>query len=89
MKLDEYNKCPLSAQLGFIHAIPEEEFDIATATIIDAGFLGFFSKKIFQMLRKYDREMDGSSLQATYNFNRIWKTYLLHSFAVQSLFKNS
>jgi hypothetical protein len=65
MKLDEYSKCPLSAQLGFIHAIPEEEFDIATATIINAGFLGFFPKKIFQMLRKYDREMDASSLQAT------------------------
>jgi hypothetical protein len=51
-KLDEFDKYPLMAQLGFIHAIPEEEFNMATVTIIDITFLGFFPKKILQALRK-------------------------------------
>jgi hypothetical protein len=44
-KLDEFDKYPLAAQLGFIHAIPEEEFNMATITIVDVTFLGFFPKK--------------------------------------------
>jgi hypothetical protein len=36
----------LFAQLGFINAILEEEFDIAIATITDIGFLGFSPKLI-------------------------------------------
>jgi hypothetical protein len=51
-KLDEFDKYPLMVQLGFIHAIPEEEFNMATVTIIDITFLGFFPKKILQALRK-------------------------------------
>jgi hypothetical protein len=43
-KLEEYQKYPLSSQLGFIHAIPEDDFDIASATITNVGFLGFFPK---------------------------------------------
>jgi hypothetical protein len=42
----ENNKYPLFAQLGFINAILEEEFDIAIATITDIGFLGFSPKLI-------------------------------------------
>jgi hypothetical protein len=41
--MDELHNFPLSAQLGFIHAIPEEVFSIDTAMITDIGFLGFFS----------------------------------------------
>jgi len=60
--LEEYDKCPLKLQLGFIPAISEEEFNIATVTIIDVGFLGFFPKKlIFQALRKYDSEIQRCS----------------------------
>ncbi len=44
-KLDEFDKYHLAAQLGFIHAIPEEEFNIATITIVDVTFLGFFPKR--------------------------------------------
>ncbi len=43
--------------LGFIHAIPEEEFNMATVTIIDITFFGFFPKKILQALRKYEKEI--------------------------------
>jgi hypothetical protein len=53
-KLDEFDKYPLMTQLGFIHAIPEEEFNMVTVTIIDITFLGFFPKKILQALRKYE-----------------------------------
>lgn len=48
--LTDYDSFPLMAQLGFIHAISEENFDIATATIIDVGFLGLFPKTILQAL---------------------------------------
>jgi hypothetical protein len=41
-KLNEFHHFPLSSQLGFIHAIPEEIFNIDTATIIDVGSLGYF-----------------------------------------------
>jgi hypothetical protein len=57
IKLDELEQYPLMTQLRFIPAIPGEEFDVSTATIIDVGFLGFFPKRIFQVLRHYDREM--------------------------------
>jgi len=56
-KLEEYQKYPLSSQLGFIHAIPEDDFDIASATITDVGFLGFFPKLIFLALRRCDIEI--------------------------------
>jgi len=29
-------------QLGFIHSIPEYDFDFASAPITDVGFLGIF-----------------------------------------------
>jgi hypothetical protein len=55
-KLEEYTTYPLMAQLGFIHAIPEEEFDISTATITDISFIGLFLKMVFQAMKNYERE---------------------------------
>jgi len=55
-KLDEYDRYPLSSQLGFLHAIPEEDFNVSTVTIIDVSFLELFTKKIFQTLRNYELE---------------------------------
>ncbi len=57
-KLEDFDNYPLASQLGLIHAIPGEDFDMVTTTIIDVIFLGFFSKMIFQMLRKYKREIN-------------------------------
>jgi hypothetical protein len=57
VKLEEFDNYPLTAQKGFIHAIPEEDFDMATIMIIDATFLGVFPKKIYQVLRKYQQEI--------------------------------
>ncbi len=37
--LEEYERCPLAFQLGFIPAIPDDKFDIVTAMITDVGFL--------------------------------------------------
>jgi hypothetical protein len=50
-KLHEYDRFPLSSQLGFLHAIPEEDLAMSTAAITDVGFLGLFPKKIFQVLK--------------------------------------
>jgi hypothetical protein len=47
----------LSIHLGFIHAIPEEDFDISTATVLDVGFLGIFPKLLFQTLCNYCNEI--------------------------------
>jgi len=48
--LDEFDSYPLLSKQGFIHAISEEDFHMATATISDIVFLGFFPKKTFQAL---------------------------------------
>jgi hypothetical protein len=56
-KMNEFHNFPLSAQLGFIHAIPEEAFSIDTATIVDVGPLGYFPKKVFQAMQQYEREL--------------------------------
>ncbi len=70
-KSDEYDKFPLSSQLGFIHAIPEDEFSTALATIIDIGFLGLFPKKIFQTLWKYERELERFNTTASGDYSKL------------------
>jgi len=60
-KVDEYDNFPLMVQLGFIHAIPEDDFDIASATIMDISFLGLFPKEIFQAMRKYGYKYEKSN----------------------------
>ncbi len=45
-------------QLGFIHSIPENEFDISSATITDVGFLGLFPKPLLQILNQYTRNIE-------------------------------
>jgi len=52
-KLEEFDTFPLTSQIGIIHAIPEEDFDIARATISDLCFFSLFPKNLFQALRKY------------------------------------
>jgi hypothetical protein len=53
-KLEEFDTFPLTSQIGIIHAIPEEDFDIARATISDLCFFSLFPKNLFQALRKYE-----------------------------------
>eukprot|EP00590_Aulacoseira_subarctica_P005385 CAMPEP_0172418598 /NCGR_PEP_ID=MMETSP1064-20121228/5061_1 /TAXON_ID=202472 /ORGANISM="Aulacoseira subarctica , Strain CCAP 1002/5" /LENGTH=302 /DNA_ID=CAMNT_0013157589 /DNA_START=1150 /DNA_END=2058 /DNA_ORIENTATION=+ len=48
-RIQDYVSYPLTSQLGFIPAIPEDKFDISQATITDVGFLGMFPKSIFQV----------------------------------------
>jgi hypothetical protein len=55
-KLEEYIRFPLSAQLGFIHAIPEDTYDIATASITEVSFIGLFPKQIYHVLRSYGKQ---------------------------------
>jgi hypothetical protein len=49
-KLQDYNNYPLPYKLGFIHSIPEEDFDMATATITDVGFMGLFPKQLISKI---------------------------------------
>jgi hypothetical protein len=56
-KLHDYDRYPLAHRLGFIPLIVENEFDIASATILDVGFLGLFPKCILQCLYNYAREV--------------------------------
>ena len=60
-KLSDYQQFPLCCQLGFIPAIPEAAFDVATATVTDVAFLGFFPKRIYQELRRCAREIENST----------------------------
>jgi hypothetical protein len=55
-KIDEYDNFPEIHQLGFMHAIPEEAFNISEATITDVSFLGMFPKKVFQAMQQYERQ---------------------------------
>jgi hypothetical protein len=54
-KLQDYDNYPLTYRLGFIHLITEMDFDIASATIIDAGYLELFPKLMLQTLLHYAR----------------------------------
>jgi hypothetical protein len=54
-KLQEYDKYPLASQLGFIQYLPEEEFDIHSATITEVGYLGLSPKRLVQILHEYTR----------------------------------
>ena len=56
-KLQEYDQFLLASQLGFIHVMPESDYNIATATITEVAFLGLFPIKIFQELRRYAKEI--------------------------------
>jgi hypothetical protein len=44
--------------LGFIHSIPEEDFDVSSATITDVGSTGLFPKSILQKLYQYAQEIE-------------------------------
>jgi len=56
-KVSDFDSFPLSSKLGFIHFLPEADFDIATATITDVGFTGMFPKPILQELKRQSREL--------------------------------
>ena len=60
-KLSDYQQFPLCCQLGFIPVIPEEAFDVATATVTDVATQGFFPKRIYQELRRCTREIEIST----------------------------
>jgi hypothetical protein len=59
-KLQEYDKYPLAFRLGFIHSFAEKDFNIATASITDVGYLGLFPKPILQTLYQYARDIKNS-----------------------------
>ncbi len=56
-KINDYNKYPLSHRIGFIHSLMEKDFDMASATIIDVGFLGLFPKPILYILNQYSKTL--------------------------------
>ena len=60
-KTKDYELFLLCCQLGFIPAIPEDDFDAALATVTDVGYLGFFPKRLSQELRRYAREVEAST----------------------------
>jgi hypothetical protein len=60
-KIQDYNNYPLSYKLGFIHSIPEEAFNMVTATITDVGFMGLFSKQLLQIVAKYANDIKKSN----------------------------
>jgi hypothetical protein len=57
-KLQEYDTYPLAFQLGFIHSLPEKDFEVASALIANVGFLGLFPKPILQGLQQYTMEIE-------------------------------
>jgi len=59
-KIRDYDSFPLAHRLGFIHSLPEGDFDVASANITDVGFLGLFPKSLLQILYQYAREVDKS-----------------------------
>jgi hypothetical protein len=60
-KAQNFQKFPLSYRAGFIHSIPEDDFDVATATIIDVSFLGLLPKIILSTLYQYARDIKRTS----------------------------
>jgi len=60
-KLQEFDQFSLSFRLGFIHSLPENDFDIGSARISDVGYAGFFPKAILHELHRYAREIRNSN----------------------------
>ena len=49
-KLTEYDASPLVHRAGLIHSIPEDNFAIKMAMIMDINFLGLFRKCLLEVL---------------------------------------
>jgi hypothetical protein len=64
-KLIESKTYPLSFNLGFIHSLPEDDFDISSATITDVGYSGLFPKPLLQIMNRYAREIETSKQDAS------------------------
>jgi hypothetical protein len=60
-KIQEYDYFPLAHRLGLIHSIPEEEFQMASATITDVSFPGLFPKGLKQIFNTYSHEIRRTS----------------------------
>jgi hypothetical protein len=58
---EAFDTYPLAHRAGLLHLIPETEFNINFATIIDVSFLGLFPKAILQCLQQYAREVERSN----------------------------
>jgi hypothetical protein len=61
-KIQEYEAYPFAHKLGLIQSIPEDEFSVETATIIDMGFIGLFPKTILYILHQY-----ANTIKRTFN----------------------
>jgi hypothetical protein len=85
-KLTEFDNFPLMSQLGFLHAIPEDQFDISSATIIDVSILGLFPKKIFPVLQNYERSCN-STYQATFQslINELITAFIYRPITIQKV----
>jgi hypothetical protein len=75
-KLEDYDKYPYTTQLGFIQAIPEEDFDIATSTIIELTFFGLFPKHIFQVLCRYELELKRFNSPEETEFRELFDNFI-------------
>jgi hypothetical protein len=76
-KLIDYRNFPLASRLGILHCIPEESFDMATATITDAGFMGLFPKSFMQILATYTQEPKQSIPQTIHSSQPLFTVILL------------
>jgi len=88
-KLIEHDRFPLASQLGFIQAIPEADYDIASATITDVGFLGLFPIKIFQELRRYAKEVEhctpAESTEFLHLFDQLICSFIYRPITIQKI----
>jgi hypothetical protein len=89
-KLDEYEQFPLLAQFEFIHAIPEDAFNIASATVVDIFFLGLFPKKIFQPTQQYGNKVKrhdqtGGDVEYHTLVNDLIHAFAYHLIAIQKV----
>jgi hypothetical protein len=56
-KIHDYERFPLAYGIGMIHSIPKDHFQLATATIIDVGYLGLLPKGLIQVRQGYTQEL--------------------------------
>jgi len=70
-RIEEYNHFLYACRLGMIHFIPEDQFNIATATITDVGYLGLFPKGILQVLQRYTQDVKRSTPTKENQLNKL------------------
>jgi hypothetical protein len=78
----------LAFQIGFIHSLPENEFDTSKATITDVGFRGMFPKALLTILNQYAKKIESNNMdrmEFTMMIEKLVTTFIYRPITIQKV----